>query len=210
MMNSEDVLIQTIITEAKEKAQQIIEETNRKVEQTLENQLLKARDDAKPKVAYIINKARLDVKIKTASKITDTMIKARWMILEKKQELIENVLTQTKQKLKFFISTDEYLKVLENYIIESGILIGKEKIEVILNEHDSNLPLNFGYIEERISKETNLDVRLLKSEKKLKNSIGGSIIQTLDGKIVVNNTFENVIERNDHLIRKKIVKILFS
>ncbi|GAH14984.1 unnamed protein product, partial [marine sediment metagenome] len=55
---------------------------------------------------------------------------------------IENVLNQVKDELRTLIKSDQYIHVLENLIVEGGIIVGETDLEVTLNERDSTLPLD--------------------------------------------------------------------
>jgi len=131
------------------------------------------------------------------------------LILEKKHELIENVINQVKDELRTLIKTDKYLDVLENLILEGGIILGVTDLEVILNERDSILALELDKLAEKIGERTGTKTKITKSVKKI-DAIGGAIIQTTDGKIVMNNTFEGILNISERDIRYKIAKILFT
>ncbi len=135
--------------------------------------------------------------------------KAKWVILEKKHALIENVLNQVKDELRTLTKTAKYLHVLKNLIVEAGVILDATDLEVILNERDSTLSLDLDKLAEKISEKTGIKTKLTKTAKKI-DAIGGAIIQTTDGKIVMDSTFEGRLNNFENEIRFKISQILFS
>jgi vacuolar-type H+-ATPase subunit E/Vma4 len=80
---------------------------------------------------------------------------------------------------------------------------------VILNERDSTLQLDLDKLAEKIGEKTGKKTIITKSEKII-DVIGGVIIQTTDGKIVMNNTFESMLNNSESEIRFKIAQTLFT
>jgi vacuolar-type H+-ATPase subunit E/Vma4 len=208
-MTSADALIEALLSEAHETAEKIIQDVKKTVQGTLEEQRKKGRERAREIVISIDKKAQKESLIIKLRNTTSAERKAKWLILEKKHELIENVINQVKDELRTLIKTDKYLDVLENLILEGGIILGVTDLEVILNERDSILPLELDKLAEKIGERTGTKTKITKSVKKI-DAIGGAIIQTTDGKIVMNNTFEGILNISERDIRYKIAKILFT
>ncbi|MBW1641918.1 MAG: hypothetical protein JRJ76_03680, partial [Deltaproteobacteria bacterium] len=192
-----------------ETAEKIIQDVKKTVQGTLEEQRKKGRERAREIVISIDKKAQKESLIIKLRNTTSAERKAKWLILEKKHELIENVINQVKDELRTLIKTDKYLDVLENLILEGGIILGVTDLEVILNERDSILALELDKLAEKIGENTGKKTKITKSVKKL-DAIGGAIIQTTGGKIVMNNTFEGILNISERDIRYKIAKILFT
>jgi vacuolar-type H+-ATPase subunit E/Vma4 len=93
--------------------------------------------------------------------------------------------------------------------VEGGIILGATDLEVILNGRDSTLPLDLDKLAEIIGEKTGKKTNITKSAKKI-DAIGGVIIQTTDGKIVLNNTFEGMLNNSESEIRFKIAQTLFT
>jgi len=208
-MTSADALIEALLSEAHETAEKIIQNVQKTVQGTLEEQRNIGRERAKEIVISIDKKAQSDSAIIKLRDIASAESKARWLILEKKHELIENVLNQVKDELHTLIKTDKYIHILENLIVEGGIIVGVKDLEVILNERDSTLPLDLDKLAEKIGEEAGTRINITKPSKKI-DAIGGAIIQTTDGKIVMNNTFESMLNISEKEIRFKITQILFT
>jgi vacuolar-type H+-ATPase subunit E/Vma4 len=170
-----DAIIEALLYEANETAEKIIKDTKKTAQNTLEEQRKKGRERAKEIVISIEKKAQNDSNIIKLRNTASAENKAKWLILEKKQSLIENILNQVKDELSTLIKTDKYIHVLENLIVEGGIIVGETDLEVILNERDSTLPLDLDNLAEMISKKTGKKTKITKSQKKI-NAMGGVII----------------------------------
>ncbi len=208
-MTSVDVLIEALLSEAHETAEKIIQDVKKTVQDTLEEERKKGRERARETVISIDKKAQNDSVILNLRETASAESKAKWLILEKKQSLIENVLNQVKDELRTQIKTDKYVHDLENLIVEGGIIVDATDLEVILNERDSTLPLDLDELAEKIVEKTGTKTKITKSGKKI-DAIGGAIIQTTDGKIVMNNTFEGILNNFESEIRFMIAQILFK
>jgi len=208
-MTSSDALIEALLSEAHETAEKIIHDMKKTVQDTLEEQRKKGRERAREIVISIDKKAQNNSVIIKLRDTASAESKAKWLILEKKHTLIENVLNQVKDELRTLIETDKYLHVLENLIVEGGTILDTTDLEVILNERDSTLPLDLDKLAEKIGENTGTKTKITKSGKKI-DVIGGAIIQTTDGKIVMNNTFESMLNNSESEIRFKIAQTLFT
>ncbi len=208
-MTSADALIEALLFEAHETAEKIIQDVKKTVQGTLEEQRKKGRERARGIVISIDKKAQTDSVIIKLRDTASAESKAKWLILEKKHALIENVLNQVKDELRTRIKTDKYVHVLENLIVEGGIIVGATDLEVTLNEKDSSFPLDLDKLAEKIGEKTGKKTIIKKSEKII-DVIGGAIIQTTDGKIVMNNTFESMLNNSESEIRFKIAQTLFT
>lgn len=131
------------------------------------------------------------------------------IILSKKEQIINNVLDEVKRRLKILTQSKEYISILEKLILEAGIILGGGELEVQLNAHDSKLPLNFDRIAAEVSKKTGVETKLKLSEEKIE-AIGGAIVKANNGKIIMDNTFDDIINRQERIFRLKIAKVLFE
>jgi vacuolar-type H+-ATPase subunit E/Vma4 len=206
--NSEG-LIEALLSEAHETAAKIIQDARIAVQETLEEQRKKGKKNARERVTSIDTNAQTEFEINKLRNIASAEMKAQWVILEKEHALIDKVLYQVKDELRAFVIADNYVQVLESLIVEGGIILGVTDIEVILNERDSNLPLDLDRLAEKIREKTSINSKIIKSAKKI-DAIGGTIIQTTDGKIVVNYTFEGMLKIYNDEIRFKIAQRLFT
>ena len=118
---------------------------------------------------------------------------ARRIILSAKEDLIEGCFQSAKEKLQE-LKGEEYRKVLDRLIKESLALIGKSGKVTLTREEDKAI----------ISAYPNLTVK-----PGIKPGLGGVIIESTDGKIVVDNTFDAILERTKEDIRTEVAQILY-
>ena len=210
-MSSVDPLVKALLAEAHETADQIILNAREKVRDTLLEQEKKGGDKAKEMVKLIEANARKKVTINKQQYTASAEIKAEWLILEKEHAMVDKVLSRVNTELHNLIKEkpDDYLHVLESLIVEGGIILEVPDLELFLNERDSHLPLDLGKLGQKIGEKTGLKITITKSTKKI-DTMGGAIMQTPDGKIVLNHTFEGFFQSSKNEIRFKIAQILFK
>ncbi len=175
-----EVLIEALLTEAHENAEKIVRDAKKEVEDTIEEHRKKGRERAKELTISIDKKAQKDASIIKLREIGAAESKVKWVILEKKNSLIDDVLNKVKDELRTWVKNEKnYIQFLENLIVEGSITIGMPDLELILNKRDSTLPLDLDKLAEKIGKETGLKTNIIKSTKNI-DTIGGAIIQMPD------------------------------
>ncbi len=208
-MTSIEVLAEALLSDANEKGKKIIQDAKNEVAKTIREQRKKGRDDAKERVISIKRKAKDESEFLNLSKLASAEINAQWLILEKKHAMIGNVLNQVKEELRMLVKAENYIKMLENLIIEGCSILNTPKLELMLNSKDSALSLNLGTLVKRIGEKTSKNIKLTKSPINIE-TIGGVKIQSKDGKMVLDNTIDGFLEYNNDEIRFKISQILFE
>ena len=98
---------------------------------------------------------------------------------------------------------------MENLIIEAGIILGGNKLEVVLNAQDSKISLKLNKLTKKISARTKTEIKLKLSKEKIR-TIGGAMLKTSDDKIIMDNTFEDILNQREKSLKAKISKILFD
>ncbi len=199
----------TILQEAKETAEIIIKEAQEFADLILEKQSQIAIKNAGTQRSLLLKKTANEAEVKRLSKIAKAKITANWIVLSKKEEIISAVLTEAKKRLQYMTKTEKYASVLETLIISAGITLGGNSLEVIINEADSDLPLPFEKMQEEISKKTGSKTKLALSKEKIR-VIGGAILKTANGKIMMDNTYEDIFMRISQELKSKISEILFQ
>jgi V/A-type H+-transporting ATPase subunit E len=208
-MESTRVITEMILEEAKKTAEHIIQEAQKSAEETLEKQrqlgVQKASELAQP----LLKKAESEAELDKLNSMANAKIEANWVILSKKETWTENVLNEAKNELKILTQSKKYLPILETLIIEAGVTSGGKELEVLLNEQDSTLPLKLDNLAKKISEKTGFKTKLKLSKEKLE-VIGGAIVRTADGKVIMDNTFDDILMRREKDLRSKIAEILFK
>lgn len=208
-MESTRVITEMILEEAKKSAEHIVQEAQKSAEETLEKQRQLGVQRANESASLLLKKAESEVELNKLRGMANAKIKANWVILSKKQTWIDNVLNEAKNELKILTQSKKYLPILEKLITEAGIILGGKELEVLLNEQDSTLPLKLGDLAKEISERTGFETKLRLSEEKPK-VIGGAIVRTANGIVIMDNTFEDILKRREKEIQYKIAKILFK
>src|SRR3990170_160371 len=207
-MESLRVITETILQEAKEKAESIIQETQKSVEAMLEKQRQLGIQRANELTPSILKKAESEAEVNKLSSIANAKIKANWTVLSKKEWCIAAVLNEVENKLRILTQSKEYISILEKLITEAGIILGGKELEVLLNEQDSTLPLKLDKLAREISEKTAFETKLRLSKEKPK-VIGGAMVRTTNGKVIMDNTLDDILGRREKDLRSKIAKILF-
>ena len=197
-----------ILEEAKKSATSILQKAKKSAEDTVEKQKQRGAQRANEAAEILLKKAESEAELNKLNSIANSKIKANWVILSKKETWIDNVLNEAKNELKILTQSKKYLPILEKLITEAVVILGGKELEVLLNEQDSALPLKLEDLAKEIGEKTNFKTKLRLSKEKLE-VIGGAIIRTANGKVLMDNTFDDILRRREKELRSEIAKILF-
>lgn len=209
MEPEEQRIIDQIFQGIKEEAKSIVDEAHKSAELMLEEQRKLARQKALEEASPILRKAQSETETIRGRVFTDVRKTASWMILSEKQRLVTNVLDEVKDRLRTLSQSEKYVSILEKLIVDAGAVLSGGTLEVLLNERDSTLSLKFDALAKAIDDNTGTKTQLELSDKKIE-TIGGVQVETFNGRIAMDNTFEGILKRNERNFRFKIVEILFS
>ena len=208
MESSVRKIIDRILQDAREEAKSIVDEAQRSAEMLLENRRQSAREKAEKDLDSPSRRAESEAEIARGRVITETKRKASWLVLSEKERLVTSVLNEVRSRLGDLQKSEKYVPILEKMIIDAGTALGGGKLEVVLNEDDSSLPLKINTLSEATAEKTGVKTRLKLSKQKAE-TLGGAMVKTIDGRIVLDNTFEAILKRREKELRFKIAKILF-
>ena len=197
-----------IVQEAKKSAEHILQEAEKSAEDTIKKHKQRGVQRANEAAKTLLRKAESEAELNKLNSVANSKIKAKWVILSKKETWIDNVLSEAKNELKTLTQSKKYLPILENLITNAGVILGGKKIEVLLNMHDSALPLRFDILAKEIGDKTGFETKMNLS-KEITKVIGGAIVRTADGRIIMDNTFDDILRRREKELRSEIAKILF-
>ena len=187
--------------DAEKKAKDIILKAKSQAERILKE----GEGEAERRYRRIIKEA--EERIKSEERMNTAMfeIESRNKILQVKEGLIEEVFKKALNRLREYTSTKEYQECLLRLISEACERIDSDKLIIQLNEKDHQM-LTERHLNDLSEK---IGVKLLKSNEYV-DCVGGVVVKSSDGKIVVNNTFENRLNALKDALRIKIAKILFE
>ncbi len=200
--------IDHILQEASERAKSILEKAQGDAEELIENQRQLARQKAAQDERYLSKRTEDAIAIIRGRVIADAQRRAVWMVLSEKERLVTCVITKVKSAFEELSKTEEYAAVLEKMIVNGATMLGGGDLEVMLDEQGSSLPLRLNLLAEKVAAKTGVKTQLKLSAEK--NTAHGVVVKTIDGKIVVDNTFETILKRREKELRLKIARILFS
>lgn len=192
-------IVEDILKEAKEKSAKII-----KAAKTEAKTLVDATRFGSREIEEIdIKKAKEEGKHIHEQIVAEGRMKSRRDILKKREELINKVFVETEKLLKKYASSKEYEKNLVGMVARAYEMLGSEEAVIRANQRDLKI--------------------LAKEKKKISQEIGGKFdfgepirtaggvrIETTDGKIVIDETFESKMKREFESARIKVAKILFE
>jgi len=190
-----------ILEDAERDARNIISRAEAEAERILKH----AKEEAERRYEEIIKKGKERIKDKKRQAISLFELETKNNLLEAKEEIIEEVYDEAIKRLRRYTCTEEYTNCILRLIREASRQINSDALIIRLNERDHQI-LTKKRLDELSRK---LGVKIIKSDEKI-NCIGGVVVTSLDGKIIVDNTFENRLRILKDSLRTKIAKILFE
>jgi len=190
-----------ILEDAERDARNIISRAEAEAERILKH----AKEEAERRYEEIIKKGKERIKDKKRQAISLFELETKNNLLEAKEEIIEEVYDEAIKRLRQYTLTEEYTNCIFRLMREASRQINSDALIIRLNERDHQI-LTKKRLDELSRK---LGVKIIKSDEKI-NCIGGVVVTSLDGKIIVDNTFENRLRILKDSLRTKIAKILFE
>lgn len=207
MSSGTDKIVSSIMSEAQEKADIIIQNANAEVS-TINARAEKTAEAEKSK---ILENGKKQSDMRYQQIISEAKMNARRAELGAKEEVIEAAFTKASEELKAKASSydDEYSQSLIANIKEAASEIGGGDLIVQLNGADSNKIENkLSELSSDISREIGTSTTLKLGEPI--EAIGGAIVKTSNGYIEVNNTIESRLDRFKSVLRSEVASILFK
>jgi len=190
-----------ILEDAEKEAKAIILRAEAQAEKILEE----AREEAEKRYESIIKEHERKMKAEERQSASLFELEAKNKLLKVKEELIEEVYEEVLNRLREYVLTEDYVSCLLKLISQASERIPSKELEIRLNDRD------YKRLTEKhlLNLSRKMGVKLIKSEKRI-SCIGGVVVASPDGKIVVDNTFENRLKSLKNILRTRIAKILFQ
>ena len=193
-----------ILKEAKEKAAGIVRAAKKESRTLLDA----ARFGAKEEEEREIKEARVQGKHVYDGVLAEGRMKAKREMLQKREELINEVLREAEKKLQAHTSSKEYEKDIIRIATRACERLGSKEVVIRANRRD----LKF------LEKSKDVITRELGGGEKTADisfgepiqTIGGVRVGTPDGKIEIDETFEGKMRREFETLRVKVAKVLFE
>ena len=203
MSSGTDKIVSSIMSEAQEKADVIIQDAN--VEVSAIN--AKAEKTAEVEKTKILENGKKQSDMRYQQIISEAKMNARRAELGAKEEVIEAAFDKATDDLKDIASSgsEEYDDSLTKIIKEAVDEIGGKDLIIQLNEADTN---KFKSQLDSSSTFQIDDVKFQLGEPI--DTIGGAIVKTKNGDIEVNNTIESRLDRFKSVLRSEVADVLFK
>ncbi|WP_297418634.1 V-type ATP synthase subunit E [Thermococcus sp.] len=203
-MEGAELIIQEINREAEEKIQYLLSEARE------EGKKIKteARERAEAKAEWILRKAKTQAEIEKQRIIANARLEVRKKRLQIQEGLIREVIEALRERLAN-LPEEDYFPMLVNLTARAVEELGTESIVVRSNEKTLNIVSGkLGEFKKALTEKlgNRVDVKLGEPVK----TIGGVIVETPDGTVRVDNTFDARIERFESELRAEIAKALFG
>ncbi|WP_099209542.1 V-type ATP synthase subunit E [Thermococcus henrietii] len=203
-MEGAELIIQEINREAEQKIQYILSEAREEAEKLKEE----ARKRAEAKAEWILRKAKTQAEIEKQRIIANAKLEVRKKKLAVQEELIRQVIESLKERLAN-LPEDEYFPMLVELTVKAVEELGTDKVVVRSNERTLKLIVEkLAEFREKLKEALGKDVEVTVGEPI--QTIGGILVESSDGSVRVDNTFEARIERFESDLRATIAKALFG
>ena len=205
MSSGTDKIVSSIMSEAQEKADIIIQNANAEVSQIT----AKAEKTAETEKTKISENGKKQSEMRYQQIISEAKMNARRAELGAKEEVIEAAFAKATDELKAKAASgdDEYEDSLSKMIKEAADEIGSKDLIIQLNEADTNK------IKQELSADGADSFQLEGINFTIGEPIdamGGAILKTSNGDIEVNNTIEARLDRFKSILRSEVAEILFK
>ncbi len=148
-------------------------------------------------------KAKAEAEKRRISSLTE--IEARNQLLLTKEAVVDMAFDKAQEELITFASTKEYNAYLWKLIEKIAKRMPSKKLVLFVNDKDKAW-LAQGNLTQ-LTKRLQLDLDL---SDRTENCIGGCRIETADGKVSYDSTFENRLNELKSVLRLAVAKILFT
>ena len=197
------LIAEDIIKEAKEKAAKIVRDAKKEAQTLLDAAHFGARGEEEREV----KEARVHGKNIYEEVLAGGRMKARREILQKREELINEVFKKAEESLRKYASSEKYEGDLPRIAVSACRKLGSDKIVIQANRRDLKL---LEKNKDQIARELSVEKGVNISFGAPIQTIGGVKVSALDEKIEIDETFENRTRRVFETLRVKVAKVLFE
>jgi len=164
-----------------------------------------AKEQADQNYRAKITQAKLKAEAEKRKIVSVTEVEMRNRVLQTKENLVDAAFEKAFSKLENFVETDDYRDYLFKIIQSAAKRIGQKDLTIQVNAKDKDW-LRPDVLKS-LSKKLHCELKL---SEKTGNYLGGCIIQTGDGKIILDVTLDNRLQELKPVLRVELAKILFG
>jgi vacuolar-type H+-ATPase subunit E/Vma4 len=174
-------LIKDILADQKKAIAEISKETEEKIK-GIQGKIV---EEAKTKAdsEFLREKAKKELELKL-------------QITKYRDDLVSDLIDKAKEKISTLIGSKEYEKSLEKLVLEAALTLKQPEISILCRKEDKDIFSKqfFDNVSKQIT-DKELKVKFNVSNNFIK-TMGGVKLETVDGRISIDNTYEKRIERS--------------
>jgi V/A-type H+-transporting ATPase subunit E len=198
------LIAEDILRDAREKAAGIISDSKKEARKVLDA----ARVGAKEEEERETEEARAQGKHIQEAMLAEGRMRTRRELLQKREELINEVLKEVEKELRAYTSSEKYEKDLTRMAVSACKKLGSNQVVIRANRRDLKLleKSNEQILRGLGGTENGASI----SFGEPLQTIGGVRVGALDGNVEIDETFDGKIRREFEVLRVKVAKVLFE
>jgi len=194
------VLSRAVLNDVQGDVEQILEQAKTKAEEIRQ----RAKEQAEAERTKILEQASVESERVRSQVVATNQLKARTMLLEQREKLLDEVFDTAKQRLSSVLRGSDYEKTAQRLLREAILQLGSESA-IVRADEETIKALSTGEIE-KVSKDTQIRIKLGDPlEKGL-----GVIAETEDGHRQYDNTLDTRLKRMRDTLRSSVYRILMG
>ncbi|UZE91943.1 MAG: V-type ATP synthase subunit E [Methanosarcinales archaeon] len=197
-MNGIDKIISKIESDAKVEMQHIKADAMQEAKKILDE----ARRQGEQEHTKIIERGKKDIDTSVNRIQSGARIDAMRTVIGAKDQVISRCFAEAREALSKLANTKKYENILRDSIDDGAKLIGNDVI-LLCNKKDKRA------IKKVISGMPKKGLKISVGKEDI-DTIGGVVVKSKSGDVIVNNTFEAILERQSNELRHEISRILYG
>jgi len=197
-MNGVDKIISKIESDTKAEMQHIKADAMQEAKKILDG----ARRQGEQEHTKIIERGRKDIDTSVNRIKSGARIDAMRTVIGAKDQVISRCFAEAREALSKLANTKKYENILRDSIDDGAKLIGNDVI-ILCNKKDKRA------IKKVISGMPKKGLKISVGKEDI-DTIGGVVVKSKSGDVIVNNTFEAILERQSNELRHEISRILYG
>jgi V/A-type H+/Na+-transporting ATPase subunit E len=194
------VLSRAVLSDVQGDAEQILAEARTKAEEIRQ----RAQEQAEVERARILEQASVEADRVRGQVVATNQMKARTLLLEQREKLLEEVFDTAKQRLPSILRGSDYEKIAQRLLKEALLQLGAGSV-VVRADEETLKSLTTSALE-ALSKETQMQINI---GEPLKGDLG-VVVETEDGHRQYDNTLGTRLRRMQDTLRTSIYRILMG
>lgn len=190
-----------VLEDVRKEAEAIIIDSERVARENLK----KAKEEAEKTYSSIIEDAKGKTESEKRRIESETEVETGNRLLNAKEALVEATFEGAVKKLNDFVKTEKYHDYLVILIQEAVKKVGSRRLVVHVNSMDKAW-LTHGNLD-RLSRTLRVELALADETE---DCIGGCKLQSIDGKLLYDNTLENRLQQLRPMLREEVANMLFE